>query len=61
VLKVGLTVGVDGVGSRHSGRWYVDTVRHSFDVNGYSQDFALLRNAYGDNLEAGAGPLGLVV
>ncbi len=50
VLKVGLTVALDGVGARHSGIWYVDRVTHVFDVNGYRQRFELLRNAYGDNV-----------
>lgn len=61
VLKVGLTVGVDGVGSRHSGTWYVDSARHTFDIDGYAQDFTLLRNAYGDNLAVGSNPLSPVV
>ena len=52
VLKVGLPTGVDGVGSRHAGVWYVDKVKHLFDLSGYRQDFELLRNAYGDNLAA---------
>jgi phage protein D len=61
VLLTGLPVGVDGVGSRHAGYWYVDKVKHVFDLDGYRQDFELLRNAYGDNLEATGGPLsGLV-
>ncbi len=57
VLLTGLPVGVDGVGSRHAGTWYVDKVRHVFDINGYRQEFELLRNAYGDNLPASGGPL----
>ena len=54
VLKVGETVGVDGVGERHNGIYYVDQVTHVFDGSGYRQSFRLMRNAYGDNL--GAGP-----
>ncbi|MHC4180872.1 MAG: phage late control D family protein, partial [Planctomycetota bacterium] len=61
VLKVGLTVGVDGVGDQHSGTWYVDKVKHIFDLEGYQQEFELLRNAYGDNLETGSNPLSAVV
>lgn len=61
VLLTGLPVGVDGVGSRDAGKWYVDKVKHVFDINGYRQDFELLRNAYGDNLETSNNPLaGLV-
>lgn len=61
VLKVGLPVGVDGVGTRHSGTWYVDKVRHAFDLNGYRQEIELLRNAYGDNLSVVPNPLAAVV
>jgi phage protein D len=52
VLRVGETVGVDGVGERHNGLYYVDTVTHRFTAEGYRQSFRLLRNAYGDNLPA---------
>ncbi len=61
VLKTGLTVGVDGVGDRHSGVWYVDKVTHTFDLDGYREDFELLRNAYGDNLESSSNPLSAVI
>lgn len=61
VLKVGLTVGVDGVGERHSGTWYVDKVAHTFDLDGYKQDFELLRNAYGDNVPIADNPLTAVL
>ena len=53
VLLPGETVGVDGVGDRHNGIYYVDTVRHVFSDQGYRQSFQLLRNAYGDNLPSG--------
>lgn len=52
VLRVGERVGVDGLGERYSGVYYVDEVNHRFDVNGYKASFKLLRNAYGDNLES---------
>ncbi|MDD9717747.1 hypothetical protein PVW48_13390 [Dinoroseobacter sp. PD6] len=57
VLLTGLPVGVDGVGNRHSGIWYVDRVRHVFDTTGYRQEFELQRNAYGDNLPETGDPL----
>ena len=57
VLRVGEPVGVDGVGERYGGIYYVDTVRHQFNMEGYRQTFTLLRNAYGDNLGSGAGSL----
>ena len=57
VLRVGEPVGVDGLGERYSGVYYVDEVNHKFDMSGYKATFKLLRNAYGDNLDAAAHPL----
>lgn len=57
VLLTGQPVGVDGVGERYSGAYYVDAVTHRFDANGYRASFRLLRNAYGDNLGASDNPL----
>jgi phage protein D len=57
VLQVGLPVGVDGVGGRYGGIYFVDTVNHVFNLDGYRQSFSLLRNAYGDNLESAGGLL----
>jgi hypothetical protein len=50
VLNVGEPVGVDGVGEKLSGTYYVDKATHRFDVNGYRVRFQLIRNAYGDDL-----------
>ena len=57
VLRVGEPVGVDGLGERYSGVYYVDEVNHKFDISGYKATFKLLRNAYGDNLDASIHPL----
>ena len=57
VLLTGLPVGVDGLGTRHSGVYYVDAATHTFDADGYRVDFRLLRNAYGDNLPESGHPL----
>jgi phage protein D len=54
VLREGEPVGVDGVGERHNGIYFVDSVQHTFNFDGYRQSFKLLRNAYGDNLENGS-------
>jgi hypothetical protein len=57
VLLPGSIVGVDGLGGRFSGAYYVDTVSHTFNAAGYRQRFRLLRNAFGDNLDSmPAGP-----
>jgi len=57
VLRVGLPVPVDGVGDWLSGIYYVDRVSHRFTVDGYRQEFELLRNAYGDNVPDAGGVL----
>jgi len=55
VLRVAEPVGVDGIGDWLGGIYYVDSVTHTFNNDGYNQQFKLLRNAFGDNLESGAG------
>lgn len=57
VLRVGEPVGVDGVGQKFSGTYYVDAATHKFDTDGYKVDFKLLRNAYGDDLSELPNPL----
>ncbi len=57
VLRVGLPVGVDGIGTTMQGIYYVDSVTHVFSVDGYRESFTLLRNAYGDNLETATSVL----
>ena len=51
VLLTHKLVGVYGVGETYSGLYYVDSVSHTFDQNGYRQSFKLLRNATGQNTE----------
>jgi phage protein D len=50
VLLPGLLVGVDGVGRRLGGRYYVDHVTHRFTTEGYRASFVLLRNGHGNDL-----------
>ncbi len=57
VLRTGEPVGVDGLGERYSGTYYVDSANHKFDVSGYKVTFKLLRNAYGDDLADSSNPL----
>jgi hypothetical protein len=57
VLRVGLPVGIDGIGTTLQGIYYVDTVTHAFSVDGYRESFTLLRNAFGDNLGASTSVL----
>ncbi len=53
--------GVDGVGEKYGGIYYVDRVTHKFAFEGYTQEFALIRNAYGDNLEVSSSLLDAVL
>ncbi len=61
VLRTGELVGVDGLGERYSGTYYVDSASHRFDVNGYRVSFKLLRNAYGDDLAESSSSLAGVI
>jgi phage protein D len=47
VLLTHQTVRVEGIGETYSGLYYVDSVKHTFDADGYRQQFRLLRNATG--------------
>lgn len=57
VLEASAPVALDGVGERHDGIWFVDSVTHQFDDSGYSQRFSLMRNARRARL--GDFPMGL--
>jgi phage protein D len=52
VLLAGRLVPVDGLGDRFSGTYYVDSVTHAFNTQGYRQRFKLLRNAFGDDVSS---------
>jgi phage protein D len=60
VLLPGDPVGIDGIGRRYGGRWYVTKVEHKFDVSGYKQTFEVVRNAYGDDLVFASNPLAAI-
>jgi hypothetical protein len=48
VLLTHQTVAVDGAGEIDDGIYYVDEVTHRFSVDGYRQQFKLIRNATGE-------------
>jgi hypothetical protein len=54
VLRAGLTVTIEGVGSVHSGKYVVWSVRHVLDQQAHRMHFVLVRNAVGP-LPAGEG------
>lgn len=46
-LRPGITVAIQGIGTRFSGRYYVKGVRHSLGDSGYRTTFEVRRNALG--------------
>jgi phage protein D len=56
VLRVGSIVEIDGIGSVHSGKYYVWSVRHTITQDSYIMAFVLVRNAVG-SLPSSAGTL----
>lgn len=57
VLRVGQVVAVAGVGSVHSGRYLVWSVRHRITADAHRMRFTLRRNAVGPEAGGGAGGL----
>jgi phage protein D len=47
VLRVGALVTVNGIGSVHSGTYYVWSVKHAINLGSYQMSFVLVRNAVG--------------
>jgi phage protein D len=48
VLRVGALVTVNGIGSVHSGTYYVWSVHHTIKLDSYLMSFVLVRNAVGN-------------
>jgi hypothetical protein len=49
VLRAHTVVGVSGIGTRHSGKYVVRSVRHVIDHAAYAMEFELIRNAWGNS------------
>ena len=47
VMRVHTIVEVQGAGTKHSGRYYVNAVKHTIDAVGYVMDIELARNGWG--------------
>ena len=58
LLRVGSVVTVEGVGTLHSGNWFVWNVVHRIRNDHVAQAFTLVRNAIG-SASGGGGPAGL--
>lgn len=46
VLRSHTVVNLRGVGTRHSGKWFCASVRHTIDAIGHRMDFELIRNGW---------------
>jgi phage protein D len=60
ILRVGTVVQVVGIGSLHSGKYFVWSVRHTITQDSHTMKFVLLRNAMGPPPSGGGGLLGQV-
>lgn len=60
VLRVGQIVEIDGIGTLHSGKYLVWSVRHTITGSAHRMRFRLVRNAVGPAASSGGadGPLG---
>ena len=58
ILRVGQLVAVVGIGSVHSGKYYVWSVRHTITTDTHKMRFTLVRNAVGAAPSGGGGLLG---
>jgi phage protein D len=57
VLRVGTLVAVVGIGSLHSGNYYVWSVHHTISADNHKMKFVLVRNAIGPPPQSGGGGL----
>jgi phage protein D len=57
VLRVGQIVEIDGIGTLHSGKYLVWSVRHTITGDAHRMRFRLVRNAVGPASSGGAGGL----
>ena len=48
VLRANTIITLRGVGSRHSGHYYVASVRHTIDPSAHHMQFELIRNGWGN-------------
>jgi len=53
ILRVGALVQIVGIGSLHSGKYYVWSVRHAISADSHKMKFVLVRNAIGPAPQSG--------
>jgi hypothetical protein len=61
VLRVGMIVVIEGIGSLHSGKYLVWSVRHTITPDDHKMRFVLVRNAVGESATGGAGGLAALI
>jgi hypothetical protein len=49
VIRAHTVVAVSGIGTRHSGKYVVRSVRHVINHAAYAMEFELIRNAWGNS------------
>jgi phage protein D len=49
LVRASTVVNVSGLGSRHSGKYFVASVRHTIDQSEHRMDIELVRNAWGNS------------
>lgn len=57
VLRAGTVVRIEGIGSLHSGKYYIWSVRHTITAEAHKMKFVLVRNAVGPQPTGGSGGL----
>ena len=58
ILRAGMVVRVDGIGTLHSGKYLVWSVRHTINADAHKMRFVLVRNAVGPAPGGSGGLLG---
>jgi len=61
ILRADTVVEIDGIGTLHSGKYYVWSVRHTITADSHKMKFVLMRNAVGPAPSDGAGGLAALI
>jgi phage protein D len=61
ILRAGTVVEIDGIGTLHSGKYYVWSVRHTITADSHKMKFVLMRNAVGPASSDGEGGLAALI
>jgi hypothetical protein len=61
ILRAGTVIQINGIGTLHSGKYWVWSVRHTITADSHKMKFTLMRNAVGPSPSGGAGGLSALV